>query len=88
MSAKATQTVALRSFVHSSNVLMHARNAEKVPLAQGSPIIDQFASVRKDTLEVLTLNVEPNATEIVTALQVGQLVSTEFVRIHVTGHAV
>lgn len=87
MSAKVTQNVALRSFVHSSNVLVPAHSVGKVPLAHGSQITDQFVNVRKDTLEVRTLSAEPNATGIVTALQVDRLVSTEYVRIRAMDHA-
>lgn len=78
--------MALRSFVHSSNALVHAHNVEKVPLAHGSQITDQFANVQKDTSEAHTLSAEPNAMGIVIALQVDRLVSTEYVRIHAINH--
>lgn len=87
MNVKVTQNVALRSFVHSSNVLVPAHNVGKVPLAHGSQITDQFVNVRKGISEVRTLSAEPNATGIVIALQVDQLVSTEYVRIHAMDHA-
>lgn len=87
MSVKVTQNVAHRSFVHNSNALVPAHNVEKVPLAHGSQITDQFVNVLKGTSGVRTLSAEPNATGIVTALQVDQLVSTEYVRIHVMDHA-
>lgn len=78
--------MALRSFVHSSNALVHAHNVEKVPHAHGSQITDPFVNVRQDTLEARTLSAEPNAMEIVIALLVDRLVSTEYVRIHVINH--
>lgn len=87
MSVKVTLNVALRSFVHSSNVLVPAHNVGKVLLAHGSQITDQFVNVRKGTSEVHTLSAEPNATGIVTVLQEDRLVSTEYVRIHAMDHA-
>lgn len=87
MSVKVTQNAALRSFVRSSNVPVLAHNVEQVPLVQGSQITEQFVNVRRGTSEVRTLSAEPNATEIVTALQEDRLVSTEFVRTHAMDHA-
>lgn len=86
MSVKVMWNVALRSFVRNSSVLVHAHNVGKVPPAHGSQIIDQFVNVRKDTSEARTLSAEPNAMEIVIALLVDRLVSTEYVRIHAMDH--
>lgn len=84
MNANLITTAILTIIAAVSSVSNHARSAVKARLVLELLTIVLNVNVQKDTSDQLSVSVDQNATEMLTAQDQDQLASTVFVRTHVT----
>jgi hypothetical protein len=88
MNANLTMNVDHKNIAINGNVSKLAHSAERAQLATTSSTIAQFVNAQRTTSDHRLQNVDQNATAMLIVPDRNQLVSMEFVRIHVTVLAV